>query len=204
MNRRLFALICSTALVLAACSIGKPVQQPTTYVVEPPGPAQRLSGSHTSAIVRMGGVRIAAAFSGNALVYRTDDATFVSDPYQAFIADPRAMLGSQMASWLDRSGPFRTVVQPDSALSANYMLEVTITDLYGDFRPGRPAAAVMTAQFALVDVNAVGSGLVFGRTITRRVPLQQSLPDALVRGYGQALAEILSELVGELANTQLK
>ena len=88
-------------------------------------------------VVRMGNVRVAAAFAGNALVYRTDDVTFTSDPYQAFIADPPAMLGNQMAAWLDRAGPFKAVTQPDSALSANYVLEVSVTELYGDFRPGR-------------------------------------------------------------------
>jgi hypothetical protein len=47
----------------------------------------------------------------------------------------------------------------------------------------------MAVQFALVDVGATGSaGLVFGRTIARRVPLERSSPDGLVRGYSSALA----------------
>ena len=100
MSTKSIALTSSVALVLAACSIGKPVPQATTYVVEPTAPVQRLSGAHGSEVVRMGNVRVAAAFAGNALVYRTDDVTFVSDPYQAFIADPREMLGNQMAGWL--------------------------------------------------------------------------------------------------------
>jgi len=192
------------ALVLAACSIGKPVQQPTTYVVEPTAPSERLARTQGSEVVRMGSVRVAAAFSGNALVYRTDDVTFISDPYQAFIADPPAMFGNQMASWLNRAGPFKAVMQPDSALPANYTLEATVTELYGDFRPGKPAAAVMAVQFTLVNVDAVGSGLVFERTISRRVPLERAAPDALVRGYGQAVSEILSELAGDLAAKKLK
>ena len=56
------------------------------------------------------GQRVAAAFAGNAMVYRTDDVTFVSDPYHAFISDPRAMLGNEMANWLnrgDRTGDYR-------------------------------------------------------------------------------------------------
>jgi len=204
MSTKTIVMISSVVLLLAACSIGKPVPQATTYVVEPSAPTERLSGAHGSEVVRMGNVRVAAAFAGNALVYRTDDVAFTSDPYQAFIADPPAMLGNQMAAWLDRAGPFKAVTQPDSALSANYVLEATVTELYGDFRPGRPAAAVMAVQFALVDVSATGSGLVFGRTIARSVPLERSSPDALVRGYGRATAEILSELAGDLAAKKLK
>ena len=204
MSAKIIALASSAMLVLAACSIGKPVPQATTYVVEPVAPAERLSGSHGSEVVRMGNVRVAAAFAGNALVYRTDDVTFTSDPYQAFIADPRAMLGNQMASWLNRAGPFKAVTQPDSALPANYVLEATVTELYGDFRRGKPAAAVMAVQFTLVNIDAAGSGLVFEQTVARRVALEQASPDALVRGYGRAVSEILSEVSGELAVKRLK
>jgi uncharacterized lipoprotein YmbA len=204
MSAKSIALAASVAFVLTACSIGKPVPQATTYVVEPVAPTQRLSGLHGSEVVRMGNVRVAAAFSGNALVYRTDEVTFVSDPYQAFIADPREMLGNQMASWLNRAGPFKAVAQPDSSLPANYILEANVTELYGDFRPGKAAAAVMAVQFTLVNNDAVGPGLVFEHTIARRVALEQASPDALVRGYGKAVSEILSEVAGELAVKRLK
>ena len=43
-----------------------------------------------------------------------------------------------MAAWLDRAGPFKTVTQPDSALSAKYRLEATVTELYGDSAPAGP------------------------------------------------------------------
>jgi uncharacterized lipoprotein YmbA len=193
----------AVALLVAACSIGKPVAQPTTYVIEAGTPPARLSGAHDKEVVRMGYVRVASAFSGNSLVYRTDDVTFVADPYQAFISDPRAMLGNQMAAWLDRAGPFKAVTQSDSAVSATYTLEPVVSELYGDFRPGQPAAAVMTVQFALVGSD-IGSSLVFERTISRRVPLDGASPGALVRGYDRALSEILTELAGDLAARKLR
>lgn len=202
-SRLVLPLALPMALLLAACSIGKPVAQPTTYVIEAETPPGRLSGAHDKEVVRLGYVRVAAAFSGNSLVYRTDDVTFVSDPYQAFISDPRAMLGNQMAAWLDHAGPFKAVTQPDSALSASYTLESTVTELYGDFRPGKPAAAVITVQFALVGSD-VESSLVFEHTISRRVPLDRASADGLVRGYGRALSEILTELAGELAAKKLR
>ena len=99
-----------------------------------------------------------------------------------------------------------TTAIPDrfTTLPDEHTLEATVTELYGDFRPGKPAAAVMAVQFTLVNVDAVGSGLVFERTISRRVPLERATPDALVRGYGQAVSEILSELAGDLAARKLK
>src|SRR5262249_52991226 len=102
------------------------------------------------------------------------------------------------------AGPFKAVTQPDSMLPASYILEANVTELYGDFRPGRPAAAVMAVQFILVDVDAVKSGRVFEQTITRRGPLDDPSPGALVRGYGKAVSDILSEVAAELATKKLR
>ena len=203
MSVKRVALAAGAALTLAACAIGKPIPQATTYVVDPPiaaGP----SAARRPETLRMGTVRVAAAYAGNALVYRLDDVQYTSDPYHAFIAEPGAMLGDRMAEWLDRAGPFSTVAQPGSARPAPYVLEATVTELYGDFRGGRPPAAVLAVQFALIDQAGARPKLVHERTIASRVDLAQASPDALVRGYGKALAEILSQLTPELGAGNVK
>ncbi|HTT40928.1 MAG TPA: ABC-type transport auxiliary lipoprotein family protein [Burkholderiales bacterium] len=182
----------SALLALAACSIGDPAPHTTTYVVEPPAPTP--GATRCAEALRMGNVRVAPAFASNALVYRMDDVKFTADFYNAFIAEPGPMLGARMADWLDRAGPFKTVSQPGSAVPAPYALEAAITELYGDFRPGRVPAAEMTVQFTLVDLGSASPRAALERSITRRVDLKQASPDALVRGYGQALGEILVEL----------
>jgi uncharacterized lipoprotein YmbA len=195
------AAVCA-ALILGACSIGKPIPQATTYIIEPTLPASSTAPRRADTL-RMGYVRVAAAFEGNALVYRVDDVQYIADPYNAFIADPAAMLGNRMADWLDRAGPFKAVAQPgstQSAKSAPYVLEATVTELYGDTRTGTPPAAVMTVQFALVDTSGPRGVIAYERTISRRVEIAQAAPDALVRGYGKALGEILSQVRSDLAS----
>jgi cholesterol transport system auxiliary component len=196
------ALTICSMFIISACSIGKPMPQATTYVVDPPMVAAAFSGARRPETLRMGNVRVAAAYAGNALVYRLDDVQYVSDPYQAFIAETGAMLGNRMAEWLDRAGPFKTVVQPGSARAASYVLEALVTELYGDFRTGRRPEAVMAIEFALIDQTGARPKALLERTITRRVDLPRASPEALVRGYGKALAEILTELVPELSETQ--
>ncbi len=144
------------ALALAACSIGEPAPKATTYVVEPDVPVVGEGAKSRLETLRMGNVRVTAAFAGPALVYRLDDVQFASDPYHAFIADPGGMLGSRMAEWLESAGPFKTVVQ-------------------------------------------AGDKVTVERTISRRVAVPRATPDALVRGYGRALGEILAELSLDLA-----
>lgn len=183
--------------VTAACSIGKPIPTVTTFSVEPPLPppaAMRRSGT-----LRIGDVRVAPAFSGNALVYRLDDVRYTADFYNAFIAEPADLLGGKIAGWLQRAGPFQVVAQPDARVPASFVLDAAVTELYGDFRPGRMPEAVMTIQFILVDVGGIRPRSALERSISRRVGLAEDSPEALVRGYGQALGEILTELAPQLA-----
>jgi cholesterol transport system auxiliary component len=197
-NWRQVVFIGGIALPLAACSIGRPLPQATTYIVDPPIEASLPSGARRPEALRVGSVRVAATYAGSALVYRLDDVRYVADPYNAFVADPGAMLGSRMADWLGRTGPFGTVVPPGSTQAAPYVLEVTIGDLYGDFRGGPAPAAVVSMQFILIDQASPRQKVVYERTIGSRVQLPKASPDALVRGYGAAIAQILSQLAADL------
>lgn len=105
-----------------------------------------------------------------------------------------------MASWLDAAGPFRAVLQPGAGQVTRYALEASVTELYGDFRPGQAPAAVMTIQFAVADTMAMKGATLYERTFTRRVPLKEATPASLVRGWGPALAEILAALVQDLGS----
>ena len=185
-------------LTLAACALGKPLPTRTTYIVNPPMAETRAAAARRPETLRMGNVRVAAAYGGNALVYRMDEVQYTSDPYHAFKAEPGAMLGNRMAEWLDHAGPFETVAQPGSAQPAAYVLDATVIELYGDFRKGNRPAAVLAVQFALIYQAGVRPQLVHERTIASRVELPHASPDALVRGYGEALAQILSQLIPEL------
>jgi uncharacterized lipoprotein YmbA len=201
MSEPRLALPACAALALVACSIGKPIPAPNTYVVQPPAPESSASVATGTESVRVGNVRVAAAYAGTALVYRMDDVQFTSDPYSRFIAEPATMLGDQMAAWLAGSGRF-AVVGPESVQPAHYLLETTVTELYGDFRAGREPAAVLAVQFALLDYTGVRPKAVLERSIARRVDLPRASPDALVRGYGAALAQILTELAADLQAVQ--
>ena len=187
------------AAVLSACGIGQPIPQAATYVVEPP-PAASVAAERRAETLRMGNVRVAPAFASEELVYRMDEVRFTPDFYNRFIAEPGPLLGGRMAEWLDRAGPFRSVAQPGSVVPTQFVLEATVTELYGDFRPGRAPAAVVGVQFTLVDVSGITPKVVLERSIERRIPLPQASADALVRGYGLALGEILSELAAQIAH----
>ena len=191
------AIACVVA-ALAGCAIGKPMPSVTTYVVELPIDTKQRGESPRAETLRVGKVRVAAAYGGETLVYRLDDVRYQADPYHAFIADSGSMFASRIAEGLGRTGPFKSVTPPETMRPARYILEATIVELYGDFRPGRQPAAVMAAQFALLDQTPSRLSVVHECTIASRIELTQASPDELVRGYGKALADILSRLVAGL------
>ncbi|NEX19630.1 hypothetical protein G3480_04765 [Thiorhodococcus mannitoliphagus] len=192
--RWLFVL--GLGLQLSACAIGKPAPQATTYVLEPPAPA--LRAARRPETLRLGKVRVTPAFAGRELVFRLDDVRYVADFYNAFLAEPGAMIGVAMAQWLEASGLFKAVMQADIGTRVDVVLEARVTELYGDFRPGRSPAAVMRVQFALVDLTGVSTQVSWQQTIGRRIAVPEASPEALVRGYGQALGDILMELAAVL------
>jgi len=149
-------------------------------------------------MLRIGSVRVAATYAGSALVYRLDDVRYVTDPYHAFAADPGAMLDGRLSEWLARIGPFTHVVASGSTPPAPFVLEVSVEDLYGDFRQATEPAAVMSIRFILINVGGPHQEVAYDRLIERRVPLSRASPDALVRGYGTAVAQILLQLATEL------
>lgn len=199
MSVKRVALAACGALTLAACSIGKPLPQVTTYVLDLPIDAAEYPVARRPEVLRVGNVRVAASFAGRPLIYRLNDVQYTSDPYHAFMAEPGAMLGDRIAEWLNRAGPFQSVAPPGGAGPAAYVLDATVSEIYGDFRDGRAPAAVLAMQFALIDQAGVRPIVVYERTIASRVNLPQASPEALVRGYSTALAEILSQLVPELS-----
>lgn len=184
--------------LLGGCAIGKPVPEATLYAIEPTPPATSLTRRPQT--LTMGRVRVDPAYAGKSLVFRVDGVRYVADFYSAFIAEPDDMLASRIAAWLDRAGPFKAVVQPGTRHSPSYVLDAVVTELYGDFRPDHRPEAVMKIQFRLLDLTGVRPRTILERTIGRRIPLPEETPNALVRGYGVGLSQILEELVQQLSS----
>jgi cholesterol transport system auxiliary component len=186
------------ALIVSACSIGRPIPAVTTYSIEPPAAPDAPKPPHPERL-QVERIRVAAPYDGTALVYRVSAVRYIADPYHAFLADPGPMLSNRIAEWLAAAGLFKAVDGPGGAARAPWVLEATVTELYGDFREGSDPAAVMSVRFAVIDQTSARPKLPYERTFTRRISLSSASPEALVRGYGTALAEILSQLSVDLS-----
>lgn len=192
------ALLCAAiAVTIAGCSIGRPIMAPTTYIVDVPSSRSRTD-VRIEESVRIGNVRIAAPFGKDRLIYRLDDVRYIADPYNAFAADPREILSNRVAEWLQHSGPFSSVAPPGSTRPSAYVLEMFVSEMYGDFREGIPAAAVLVIEVALIDQRGARPQVMYARSMRQSVPLATSSAGDLVRGYGIALSDALALLTAEV------
>lgn len=193
---RLLPALVALALV-GACSLRQDAPPVEHYVLRPP-PAAEATIRRTESL-RVAPVRVAPSFADVQLIYRMDEVRYVSDFYHRLMAPPGAMIATQATEWLDRAGPMRFTAAPGSGASQRYVLNLFVLELYGDFRPGQPAAAVLVVQATLSDTSRPTQPPLFERTLRQSVPLAQSTPSALVDGYGRALGAMLAELQPLLA-----
>ena len=144
-------------------------------------------------------MRVAAPFDDRSLVYRLGDFSYEADPYAEFLLPPAESLRAPIRSWMRESDLFRTVVEPGSALKPNTMAEITVVELYGDFRRPPEPAAVLTLRFVLLDApNGIPEKLAFEKEYSRRVLLKAKNGSTLMSGWNDALNQILAQLASDL------
>jgi hypothetical protein len=82
-------------------------------------------------------------------------------------------------------------------------LEGSVNALYGDFRNPKQPAAVLEIEFFLYNENTANPGIVTQKRYTKSVALNERSPEALVKGWDQALSEIVAALAADLKTLTL-
>ncbi len=192
-------LIAGAVALLDGCGLSRPPLVRTSYLLtatrEPPPAA-----TPKPVAVKLRPLRAAPLFERKEFVYRFDSERVVSDFYNEFADAPESMATAALTGWLRSARLFATVVEPGVPVDAPYALDGSIVTLYGDLRNPAKPAAIMAIQFYLLrSANRNGPELVFERMLQSRVDVPAATPEAIARGFSQALAEILAQLERELA-----
>lgn len=148
-------------------------------------------------VLSMPTLHISPRFADRDFVYRTSQTEFESDFYNQFLIAPAVMITEEARRALAASSGFKFVVGPASPLTPNYILEGSINALYGDFRnPGAPAA-VLEIEFFLHNENPANPGIAMHKRYMQVVALKERSPEALVRGWSEALQAIVAMFVND-------
>lgn len=200
MNRSLKISTCAffgaVCLLLAGC-LSRPALVRQTYALQVPSATNSAASGDRILAIRT--CRVSPLFAGRSLVYRTGPNTFETDPYAGFLVSPDDAIEIPVRTYLRKSGSFKAVVEPGSTLKADSVLEIHVTELYGDFRTKQSPSAVLSLRAVFFEAGTKGGEKVlFQRDYSRVEPLSENRATAVVAGWNQALSEILSEINTDL------
>ncbi|MDP2606816.1 MAG: ABC-type transport auxiliary lipoprotein family protein [Deltaproteobacteria bacterium] len=154
-------------------------------------------------VLQVANIRVSPRYEDKGFVYRTSGSSYESDFYNQFLVSPAALLGEELRKGLAQSLIFRHVINSSSQLEPTHVLEGVVDALYGDFRdPGAPKA-VLEMEFFLRKESASKADIVAARRYAKSVAVSGRSPDALVKGWNEALDAILSSLVADLRSSAL-
>lgn len=191
-----YALLTVIAFTLLACTPNRPAIETANWLVAPErtGSPRKMQ---SPLWLKMGSFSVSTPFDTKSLVYRLGDQRYDKDFYNAYITTPSNMFANATRQWLDQSGIFRLTVAQGTSFFPFYTLQATIDELYGDYR-AKPEAVVSVQFFLTVTNPNIPTPLITAKRYTQRVALADNLPQTLVLGQQQALAEILRQLEADL------
>lgn len=162
--------------------------------------ANSISNGH---VLEIRTLQIAPPYDERPFIYRTGEFSYQRDPYAGFLGLPAAGLAAPASEMLRRDGGFSEVVQPGSAVEPDTLVEITISQLYGDIRKPRSPYAVLAMQVTFMDAtNGLPGKGILQRDYSRRIPMESTAPAALMAAWNQALAGIFADAASDFRSRE--
>ena len=152
----------------------------------------------TGKVLTVRRIRVTPKYEGKGLVYRLSELSYESDFYNEFFISPASMFTEEIRKRLSESGLFKLVVAPSSILDTTYILEGTVTSLYGDYRVKTAPKAVLEIQFFLLQETDNNPKMIFQNQYHKEEPLKDNTPEALVTSWNSVFNQILTEFETDL------
>jgi ABC-type uncharacterized transport system auxiliary subunit len=156
------------------------------------------TAAHTN-ILSLRGVKVSPLFEGQALVYRTGENSYEHDAYAEFLIPPSRMLDNYLRISLRNGHAFAEVLNSGSSLDSSCSMEISVNELYGDFRQSDKPQAVLQLRFLLYSTEPDNYGRVLWQgELSRHLPVAHRTPAALVAGWEAGLQQIMDEVNADL------
>ncbi len=189
--------ILAAVLALSGCLSKPPLHKQTfTFGAPPTASGGAVAGDR---VLGIRSLRIAPPFDGRSLVYRTGEFSYVRDPYAEFLDPPEEEMMAPVRGWLSRADGFSEVLNAGSALKPNTIVEISVTQLYGDFRRPEHPCAVVTMHLVFFEArNGVPTKPILQQEYSRSIPVTAPSAAALMEGWNQAFGGIFAEVASDL------
>jgi hypothetical protein len=188
------------AAFLSDCSSGPHwARREYSFSVPTDPPAANASGN----IVALNRVSISPRFQSRSFIYRTAENSYERDPYAGFLISPERALAESIRAWMRASGVFGRVAEPRSGLTATLIAEVSVNELYGDFRNASQPVSKMQIHVICYEVKDGASGrIVFDKVCAHETPLAHKTPAALMTAWDADLRAIMEEINSQYAKAK--
>jgi cholesterol transport system auxiliary component len=173
------------------------------FVLEAGG---NLSPTNPSAneTLQVSNIRVSPRYADRSFVYRTSEAGYESDFYNQFLVSPASLITEEVRKDLTAAQVFKYVISASNQSQPSYVLEGAVNALYGDFRNPNSPRAVLEMEFFLTGEIPEKPGILMQKRYSKSLPLTGRTPEALIKGWNEALEEILTALVTDLKAAALK
>jgi uncharacterized lipoprotein YmbA len=194
---RPFAVLQIAALLVTTSCLSRPAMVTQSFSIDPP--AAQSTDSPGGVVLALARVEVAPPYSGMSLVYRTGEHGLGRDPYARFAAPPAWLLTAAIRGYLLNADFVRDVVAPGAGTRSQAMVEVAVSKLEGELRPGG-SSAVLTLRLRVSSDpgGAGGPSEILLKTYSKTMPIPRSTAKDIVNGWNQGLAEIMAEFQTDL------
>ncbi|HXP62639.1 MAG TPA: hypothetical protein VN829_19220 [Dongiaceae bacterium] len=191
------APILLAAAIFSGCASNPRWKQQAFAFALPPDPPTSNAQTNILALNRLS---ISPLFQSRSFTYRTAENTYEHDPYAGFLIPPERALEEPIRAWMRGSRLFGRVVEPGSALTPTLIAEVSVNELYGDFRKASQPVGTLELHFILYEVQDGAPGrIVLDKVCAHETPLARKTPDALMAAWDADLREIMEEINSKYA-----
>jgi hypothetical protein len=195
------ALIVALVALLAGCARDSVWKQQTFAFALPNDPPATTRATN---VLSLSHVSISPLFQTRWFTYRIGDDAYERDPYAGFLVPPERAIAESIRACLRASDTVGTVLEPGSALAPTLVAEVSVSELYGDFRDASRPTGVLSLHFILYStVGDAPSRVVLDKTVSRQSPMSRKNPAALMAAWNADLREILGEITSDYAKANL-
>jgi uncharacterized lipoprotein YmbA len=185
------------ALCAGCAGIERSYPDKRYFVLEVPvNPAN--SNPSSSETLQVSAIRVSPRYADRNFVYRTSELGYESDFYNQFLVSPASLITEEVRKDLAASEVFKHVIGASNQSQPGYVLEGTVNALYGDFRNLDSPKAVLEMEFFLTSEIPAKPGILMQKRYTKSISLNGRTAEALVKGWNQALQEILTALAADL------
>jgi hypothetical protein len=165
-------------------------------------PADPPTTNATTQIVGLGRVSISPVFQSRSFTYRIGENSYEQDPYAGFLIPPERALAESIRALMRATGVFGRVLEAGSGVRPNLIAEVSINELYGDFRKPSQPVGTMGIRFMCYELqDGEPRRIVFDKLCSHETPLAQKTAAALMAAWDTDLREIMNQINSEYAKT---